>query len=160
MKEKKKKEDKKQEENYELEEHVLQIKRVSKKTTGGNRISFTVLVVVGDKNGKVGIGLSRGREVPQAIRKAMRLAKKSMIVVPVYQSTIPHDVRVKFKSAVVILKPAPKGTGLKVGSVVRPLLSAAGISNASGKILRSRNKTTNTRAVMKALESLKPRGSQ
>lgn len=140
-----------------IHEQVLQIKRVSKKTTGGNYISFTALVVVGDKKSKVGVGLGRGLEVPQAIQKAVKYARKHMIDVPVHEDTLPHDVKFKFKSAQIILKPAPQGTGLKVGSVVRSILSYAGITNASGKILGSRNKTTNAYAVMNVLQTLKPR---
>lgn len=140
-----------------LEEKVLLIRRVSKKTTGGNYISFSALVAVGDKKGQVGIGLGRGLEVPQAIKKAINYAKKHMITVPIYRQTLPHDIKIKFKGAYLILKPAQLGTGLKLGSVVRSILSLSGISNASGKILRSRNQITNTYAVMKALSLLKPR---
>lgn len=140
-----------------LEEKVLLIKRVSKKTSGGNYISFTALVVVGDKKGKVGIGLKRGLEVPTAIKKAISYAKKHMIEVPIYQSTLPHDIRIKYKAASILLKPAPTGAGLKAGSVVRAILSASGIVNASAKILGSRNQITNTYAVMSALASLKRR---
>ncbi len=138
-------------------EEVLQIKRVSKKTTGGNNITFTALVVVGDKKGKVGLGLGRGLEVPQAIKKGVKAARKKLTDVNVYKNTLPHDVKFKFKSARIILKPAPRGTGLKVGSVVRPILSFAGVKNASGKIIGSRNQATNAYAVMKALKSLVPR---
>lgn len=140
-----------------LEERVLVIKRVSKKTPGGNYISFTALVVVGDKKGRVGIGLKRGLEVPQAIKKAINYAKKHMIDVPIHKSTLPHDLRVKYKAAILILRPAPEGAGLKAGSVVRAILSAAGVTNASAKILRSRNQLTNAYAIMKALNNLKKR---
>lgn len=140
-----------------IAEEVLEIKRVSKKTTGGNYISFTALVVVGDMKGRVGVGLGRGLEVPQAIKKAVKYARKHMIEVPVYKNTLPHDAKVKYKSARIILKPAPRGTGLKVGSVVRTILTLAGVTNASGKIIGSRNKTTNAYAIVKALESLKKR---
>lgn len=138
-------------------EEVLEIKRVSKKTTGGNAISFTALVVVGDMNGRVGLGLGRGIEVPQAIKKGVKKARKSMITVPLYEGTIPHDIMAKFKSSRLLLKPAPKGTGLKVGSVVRTILTLAGVHNASGKMLGSRNKTTNAYGVMHALRNLQPR---
>lgn len=138
-------------------EEVLQIKRVSKKTTGGNSISFTALVVVGDKKGKVGLGLGKGLEVPQAIKKGVKYARKHMIDVPVHEKSLPHDVKVKYRAARIILKPAPKGTGLKVGSVVRSILAFAGIENASGKVLGSRNKLTNAYAIMRALGSLKAR---
>lgn len=139
----------------EIEERVLLIRRISKKTPGGNYISFSALVAVGDKKGKVGIGLGTGLEVPQAIRKAVNYARKHMINVPIYKTTLPHDIKVKYKAALLILKPAPAGAGLKVGSVVRSILSLAGIINASGKILRSRNQITNAYAVMKALRKLK-----
>jgi small subunit ribosomal protein S5 len=141
----------------ELEEKVLLIRRVSKKIPGGNYIAFSALVAVGDKKGKVGLGLGRGLEVPQAIRKGYNYAKKHMIQVPIYKKTLPHAIKIKYKAALLILKPAASGTGLKVGSVVRPILSLAGISNASGKILRSRNQVTNAYAVIKALGHLKNR---
>lgn len=139
------------------EEKVLLIRRLSKKTTGGNYISFSALVAVGDKKGKVGIGLGRGLEVPQAIKKGINFARKHMITVPLYKDTIPHDIKVKYKGALIILKPAAQGVGLKVGSVMRSILRLAGVSNASGKILRSRNHIANTYAVMKALMLLKTR---
>lgn len=141
----------------EYEEKVLLLRRVSKKTTGGNYISFSCLIVVGDGKGKVGIGLGRAVEVPKAIQKAISHAKKGFITIPIVDGTIPHDIRVKYKASELILKPAPKGAGLKVGSVMRAVLSAAGVSNASGKVLRSRNKITNTYAIMKALKQLKAR---
>lgn len=137
-----------------IEEKVLLIKRVSKKTTGGNYISFTALVAVGDKKGSVGIGLQRGLEVPQAIRKAIRYARKRMVRIPVKNATIAHDIRVKYKGSSIILKPAPRGAGLKAGSVVRSVLSLAGVANASAKILGSRNQLNNAYATMKAIELL------
>lgn len=140
-----------------IAEEVLEIKRVSKKTTGGNSISFTALVVVGDRKGKVGVALGRGLEVPQAIRKAVKNARKQMITVPLHNDTLPHNVLTKFKAARIILKPAPQGSGLKVGSVVRSILTLSGVKNASGKVLGSRNKATNARAVIKALKSLQAR---
>lgn len=138
-------------------EDVLQIKRVSKKTTGGNNISFTALVAVGDMKGQVGLGLGRGLEVPQAIQKAIKQARKNLITVPLYEETLPHDIKSKFKSARILLKPAPKGAGLKVGSVMRSILTLAGVKNASGKILGTRNHTTNAYGLIKALQSLKER---
>lgn len=138
-------------------EKVLLIKRVSKKTPGGNYVSFSALVAIGDKKGRVGIGIGRALEVPPAIQKAISYAKKHMISVPVYQNTIPHEVKLKFKSARILLKPAPEGTGLKVGSVTRVLMDLVGISNASGKIIGSRNQLVNTYAVMEAFKKLKTR---
>ena len=138
-----------------IEEKVLLIKRVSKKTTGGNYVTFSALVAVGDRKGKVGVGLGRGLEVPPAIKKAIAYARKHMITVPTKGKTITHEIRLKYKASYILLKPAPEGTGLKVGSVVRVILDLAGIENASGKIIKSRNQTVNTYAVMKALSKLK-----
>ena len=140
-----------------LEEKVLLIKRVSKKIPGGNYVTFSALVAVGDRKGKVGIGLGRGLEVPPAIQKAIAYAKKHMITVPIVRNTIPHQVLMKYKAAYVLLKPAPEGTGLKVGSVARAIFDLAGIYNASGKIIGSRNQVVNTYTVMLALKSLKKR---
>ncbi len=142
-------------EDKQYQEKVVKIKRVSKKTTGGNYVTFSALVVVGDKKGKVGIGLGRSQEVPPAIQKAISYAKKHMINVPIRNKTIPHEVRVKFKAAKILLKPAPEGTGLKVGSVTRVILDLAGVENASGKIIGSRNQIVNTYAIMKALGMLR-----
>ena len=139
----------------EFQEKVVKIRRVSKKTTGGNYVTFSALVVVGNRKGKVGIGLGRSLEVPPAIQKAISYAKKHMINVPMRNKTIPHEVRVKFKAARILLKPAPEGTGLKVGSVTRVILDLAGVENASGKIIGSRNQIVNTYAVMKALNLLR-----
>ena len=142
-------------EDKQYQEKVVKIKRVSKKTTGGNYVTFSALVVVGDRKGKVGIGLGRSLEVPPAIQKAISYAKKHLINVPIRNKTIPHEVRVKFKAARILLKPAPEGTGLKVGSVTRVILDLAGVENASGKIIGSRNQIVNTYAIMKALSLLR-----
>lgn len=142
-------------EDKEFQEKVVKIRRVSKKTTGGNYVTFSALVVVGNRKGKVGIGLGRSVEVPPAIQKAISYAKKHMITVPMRNKTIPHEVRVNFKAALVLLKPAPEGTGLKVGSVARVILDLAGVENASGKIIGSRNQIVNTYAIMKALSLLR-----
>ena len=135
-----------------IEEKVLLIRRVSKKITGGNYVTFSALVVVGDKKGKVGIGLGRGQEVPPAIQKAITYAKKHLIAVPIKNKTLPHQVMLKYKASKILLKPAPEGTGLKVGSVARVILDLAGVENASGKIIGSRNQIVNTYAIMKALQ--------
>jgi len=140
-----------------IEEKVLLIKRVSKKITGGNYVTFSALVVVGDRKGKVGIGIGRSQEVPPAIQKAIKQAKKKMITVPMYRNSLTHEIQLKYKAAFILLKPAPEGTGLKVGSVARVILDLAGVNNASGKIIGSRNQTVNTYAVMRALSKLKKR---
>jgi small subunit ribosomal protein S5 len=138
-----------------LEERVLLIRRVSKKIKGGNYVSFSALVAVGDKKGRVGIGMGRGLEVPQAIQKAITYAKKHMVEVAINKNTLPHEIKLKYKSGLILLKPAPEGTGLKVGSVVRSIFDLVGIYNASGKIIGSRNQVTNTYLVMEALKKLK-----
>jgi len=138
-----------------IEEKVLLIKRVSKKIPGGNYVTFSALVVVGDKKGKIGIGIGRSVEVPPAIQKAISYAKKHMFTVSRRGKTIVHEIRLKYKAAYVLLKPAPDGTGLKVGSVARVILDLAGVENASGKIIRSRNQGVNTYAIIKALKKLK-----
>lgn len=135
-------------------EEVLQIRRVSKKTTGGNSISFSSLVVVGDQKGKVGVGLGSASEVPKAIEKSISSAKKNMIAIKIVNETIAHSLYFKFKAAKILLKPAPLGVGLKVGSVMRSILYVAGVKNASGKIIRSRNKITNAYAVIEGLKKL------
>jgi len=140
-----------------LEERVIRIQRVSKKTSGGNYVTFSVLAAVGDKKGRIGVGLGRSTEVPQAIKKAVTQAKKKMFTVPFYKTTIPHELRFKYKAARIVLKPAPEGTGLKVGGVLRIILNLVGIQDASGKLLGSRNKTVNSYALIKALQSFKAR---
>lgn len=140
-----------------LEERILLIRRVTKKTTGGNYVTFSSLVVIGDGRGRVGIGLGRGLEVPQAIKKALNKAKKGLINVPLYKGTIPHMIKLKYKAGTILLKPAPEGTGLKIGSVARAIFDLAGIHNASGKIIGTRNQITNTYLVMRALKKLKKR---
>lgn len=145
----------KKEKETKLEEKVLLVRRVSKKIPGGNYITFSALVAVGDKNGRVGIGLGRALEVPPAIQKALNYAKKHMIKVNIKNETLPHEILLKYKAARILLKPAPAGTGLKVGSVARVILSLAGIYNASGKIIGSRNQIVNAYAVIEALKKIK-----
>ncbi|MCS6956352.1 MAG: 30S ribosomal protein S5 [Patescibacteria group bacterium] len=137
-----------------FEEKVLLVKRVSKKIPGGNYITFSALVAVGDKKGRIGIGIGRSLEVPPAIQKAINYAKKHLIKIPIINKTLPFEVSCKFKAAKILLKPAPEGTGLKVGSVARVLLDLAGVENASGKIIKSRNQIANTYATIKALKIL------
>ena len=146
-----------QQSDKKFNERILHLRRVSKKTTGGNYISFSALVVVGDGKGKVGLGLGRGLEVPPAIQKGITQAKKNMIQLPIYKDTIPHKILIKYKASRLLLKPAPPGTGLKVGGVVRVILDVAGVNNASGKIIGTRNQITNAYAVMEAIKRMKPR---
>jgi small subunit ribosomal protein S5 len=138
----------------EFEETVIEIKRISKKTKGGNAIRFSALVVVGDKKGKVGLGLSKAPDVSSAIRKSIEFAKRKMIQVPIKGTTIPYSVEEKFSAAKVILKPAPPGSGIIAGGPMRVVLEAAGIRDAVGKFLGTSNKASNVYATLKALEAI------
>lgn len=139
----------------DLEEKVVQIKRISKKLKGGNRIAFSALTVVGDKKGKVGVGLGKALDVPSAINKSLTYAKKHMITVPMKGSTIPHEVRVKLGAAKIIIKPAPEGSGIIAGGPVRAVVEVAGIRNISSKILGTANKASNVYATIEALKKLR-----
>jgi small subunit ribosomal protein S5 len=138
----------------EFEETVVQINRISKKTKGGNQIRFSALVVVGDRKGKVGVGLAKAKDVRSAIRKSIEAAKKRLILVPLVGTTIPYSVREKFSAAHVLLKPAPPGSGIIAGGPMRVVLEAAGIHDAVGKILGTKNKISNVYATLKALETI------
>jgi len=139
----------------EMEEKVVQIKRVSKKTKGGNRISFSALTVVGDKKGRVGVGLGKAPDVSSAIRKGFRRARKNLVIVPMKGTTIPHEVKVKYGAAEVLLKPAPPGTGVIAGGSVRVVVDAAGVKDIVSKILGTRNRATNVYATIEAVKKLK-----
>lgn len=138
----------------EFEETVVQINRISKKTKGGNQIRFSALVVVGDKKGKVGVGLAKAHDVRNAIRKSIEAAKRKLIVIPLVGTTIPYSVKEKFSAAVVLLKPAPAGSGIIAGGPMRVVLEAAGVRDAVGKILGTKNKISNVYATLKALETV------
>lgn len=140
----------------EFEEKVVQVNRVSKKTAGGNRIGFSVLVVIGDKKGRVAVGLGQGPEVQSSIRKAINYAKKHFITVPMKGTTIPHQILVKVGAAKVLLMPAPAGSGVIAGGAVRAVVEAAGIRDISSKILGTNNKANNVYATLEALKRLKP----
>lgn len=140
----------------EFEEKVVQVNRVSKKTKGGNKMSFSALVVIGDKKGRVGVGLGKSKDVASAIRKAVIYAKKHLITVPLVKGTIPHDVFIKHGAAKILLKPAPIGSGVIAGGAVRSVVEAAGIQNISSKVLGTKNKASNVYATLVALESLRP----
>jgi small subunit ribosomal protein S5 len=138
-----------------LEEKIVQVNRVSKKTKGGNRIGFSVLAVVGDKKGKVGVGLGGAPDVSSAVRKAVSYAQKHMFEVVMKGTTIPHEIRVKRGAAKIMLKPAPPGTGVIAGGAVRAVVEAAGIRDIVSKILGSKNQASNVYATMEALKLLR-----
>lgn len=138
----------------EYSETVIEIKRISKKTKGGNSIRFSALVVVGDKKGKVGVGLAKAGDVSSAIRKSLEAAKRRMIDIPLKGTTVPYSVEEKFSAAKVILKPAPTGSGIIAGGPMRVVLNAAGVRDAVGKILGTKNKASNVYATLKALGTI------
>lgn len=148
-------------ENDPFEDKVVQVNRVSKKTKGGNKIGFSVLVVSGDRAGKVGVGLGKGLDVSSGVKKASRRARKSLVQVPITESkSIPEDIRVKKGAAVILLKPAPEGSGIIAGGAVRSVVDLAGIKNISSKILGSSNKASNVYATLEALKQLSKRVRQ
>ena len=119
----------------EFEEKIVQVNRVSKKTAGGNKIWFSVLVVVGDRKGRVGVGLGKAPSVQDAIKKGALYAKKHLISVPMVEATIPHEVYIKRGAAKVLLKPASRGTGVIAGGAVRAVVEAAGVHDILSKVL-------------------------
>ena len=138
----------------EFEEKVIQISRVSKKTKGGNQIGFSALMVVGDKKGKVGVGLGKAPDVSSAIRKGVKKAKKKMIMVPLDGTTIPFSIDIKKGAGRVLLKPAPRGSGVIAGGPVRSVVEAAGVRDISSKILGSQNQASSVYATFAALREM------
>ena len=139
----------------DLTEQLVALNRVSKTVKGGRVARFAALMVVGDKNGHVGVGLGKAAEVPEAIRKGIEDAKKNMITVSLKGTTIPHEVIGEFGAGKVLLKPAALGTGIIAGGKVRAVLEAAGISNIRAKCLRSDNPTNVVKATMAGLAELR-----
>ena len=140
-----------------FEEKIVQVNRVSKKTKGGNKIGFSVLVVVGDKKGKVGVGLGKAGDVASAIRKGVSIAKKHLVTIPIVKSSIPLEIRMKHGASKIMLKPAPIGSGVIAGGAVRSVVSLAGIHNISSKVLGTKNQATNVYATIEALRQIAER---
>ncbi|MBF2055303.1 MAG: 30S ribosomal protein S5 [Candidatus Sericytochromatia bacterium] len=139
-------------------EKVVQVRRVTKVVKGGKRLSFRVITIVGDGEGKVGVGVGKSSDVVGAIQKGMADARKNLIEVPIVNTTIPHPVNESFGSAKVLIKPAKQGTGVIAGGSVRIVLEAAGIKNATAKCLGSKSPLNNARAAVESLRALKTIG--
>jgi small subunit ribosomal protein S5 len=142
-------------EESEFEDKVIHINRCAKVVKGGRRFSFAAIVVVGDKKGQVGVGLGKAGEVPEAIKKAGKQAKKNLMKVPLEGSTIPHEVVGQFGASRVLMKPAPEGTGIIASSSVRAILEVAGISNIMTKSIKRDNPHNVVRATLEGLRSLR-----
>jgi small subunit ribosomal protein S5 len=141
----------------DFEEKLVQVNRVSKKTQGGNKVGFSVLMVVGDKKGRVGVGLGKAPDVSSAIKKGVSLARKHLIEVPIVKGSIPFEYYIKLGAAKILLKPAPPGSGVIAGGAVRSVVSASGIQNISSKVLGTNNRASNVYATMEALTQISKR---
>ncbi|MGK5082821.1 30S ribosomal protein S5 [Bdellovibrionota bacterium FG-1] len=144
-----------QQEDSEFEDKVIHINRCAKVVKGGRRFSFAAIVVVGDKKGQVGVGLGKAGEVPEAIKKAGKQAKKNLMRIPLEGNTIPHQVIGHFGASQVLMKPAPEGTGIIASSSVRAIMEVAGIQNILTKSIRRDNPHNVVRATLSGLKSLR-----
>src|SRR3989344_7831302 len=143
-------------EKSEFESKLIDLARVARVTKGGKRFSFRATMVTGDMKGRVGVGVAQGHDVQQAMQKSTQKAKKNIIRVPLVNGTIPHEAHFKYHSAVVMIKPAPLGSGVKAGGPVRVIAKLAGIANITAKLIeRTGNKINIARATIGALSSLK-----
>lgn len=143
-------------EEKEFDERVVHIDRVARVVKGGRRFRFRALVVIGDHKARVGIGTAKGADVTAAVSKAVDIAKKHLVNVPVYKGTIPHEAEAKVSGARILIKPASPGTGLIAGGVVRTILEVAGVHDVLSKSLGSSNKINTAYATLAALQSIEP----
>ena len=139
----------------DFEQKTVEIKRVTRVTGGGKRMRFRALVVIGDKKGRVGVGLRKGPDVSEAVNKAVNAAKKTMVQVKIVNDTIPHEIKFKYRSAVVFLRPAMPGTGVIAGGAIRQVLDLVGVKNVLSKMIGSSNKVNNVMATYLALTKLR-----
>lgn len=139
----------------EFDQNIVEIARVTRVMAGGKRLSFRACVVIGDRKGRVGLGLAKAKDVPMAVQKAVRQAEKNLIKVALRDGTITHEIRSKFGAARIMLKPAPQGTGIISGGAVRTVLELAGVQDIVSKVFGSNNKINNIKATLAALARLK-----
>ncbi|MCQ2453325.1 MAG: 30S ribosomal protein S5 [Clostridia bacterium] len=147
--------DRREEPQSEFEEKLVEVNRVSKTVKGGRNMRFVALVVIGDKNGRVGVGMGKAKEVPEAIRKANEDGKKHLVNVPVTGTTIPHPVTGYYGTAKVVLLPAEEGAGVIAGGAARPVLELAGIKDIRTKSFGSNNKINTVKATIECLKNLR-----
>lgn len=143
-----------QTEDSEFDQEIIAIDRVTRVMAGGKRMRFRACVALGDRKGRVGVGLAKGIDVTGAVNKAATQARKHMHPVPIIDETIPYPVITKYRAARLLLKPAPKGTGVKAGGAVRTILELAGVGNVVSKILGSSSKINNVMATLEAIDLL------
>jgi len=141
-------------EDREFDQKIIDLARVTRVMAGGKRMRFRACLVLGDHKGRVGLGIGKGADVSLAISKASAQAKKDMIKIALFNDTLPHEVAIKYGAAKILLKPAPRGTGIIAGGAVRSVLDMGGVPNVAAKMLGSRNKINNARATILALKSL------
>lgn len=139
----------------DFDQKVVEVKRVTRVVAGGKRMRFRALVVIGNHQGKVGMGLSKGADVSESVNKAINQAKKSLITLPLINETIPHEVNIKYKASQLMLKPAKPGTGVIAGGAVRIVMDMAGVKNVVSKMFGSSNKVNNVKAVFEAFKHMK-----
>jgi small subunit ribosomal protein S5 len=145
----------------EFDQRVIEIARVTRVVAGGKRMRFRACVVIGDSKGRIGMGLCKGADVSAAVNKAVTAARKNLIHVDIVNETISHHYKMKYKAALILIKPAPKGTGIKAGGPLRSVLEISGLKNVVGKMLGSKNKVNNVKALLAALKILKkPKNNQ
>jgi len=144
-------------EEKEFQQKVIDIRRVARVVAGGKRMRFRALVAIGDGKGRIGVGIGKGLDVAGAVNKGATIARKKLITVPIVEETIPHTVLLKFGAAHVLLKPAPKGSGVIAGGPVRSMMELVGIKNVIAKMLGSSNKVNNVYAVLEAFGRLTTR---